>query len=41
MLQVEFGTICTAYGKGAVTDGICQKWVTKFYAEDFSLDDAH
>ena len=30
-----------AYGKGAVTDGICQKWVTKFYAEDFSLDDAH
>lgn len=41
LLQVEFGTICTAYGESAVTDQTCQKWVTKFHAADLSLDDAH
>ena len=28
------------YGEGAVTDQTCQKWVAKFCAGDFSLDDA-
>ena len=32
--------ICAAYGKGAVTDQICQKWFAKFIAGDFSLEDA-
>ena len=27
------------YGEGAVTDQTCQKWVSKFRAGDFSLDD--
>ena len=30
--------ICAAYGKGAVTDQMCQKWFVKFHAGDFSLD---
>ena len=30
--------ICAAYGKGAVTDRMCQKWFVKFHAGDFSLD---
>ena len=28
------------YGRGAVTDQMCQKWFAKFGAGDFSLDDA-
>lgn len=32
--------ICVVYGKGAVTDWMCQKWFVKFHAEDSSLDDA-
>ena len=28
------------YREGAVTDQTCQKWFVKFYAGDFSLDDA-
>ena len=28
------------YGEGAVTDRMCQNWVAKFHAGDFSLDDA-
>ena len=32
--------ICTVYGKGAVTDQVCQKWFAKFHAGDFSLDNA-
>ena len=32
--------ICAVYGEGAVTDWTCQKWFAKFYAGDFSLDDA-
>ena len=32
--------ICAVYGEGAVTDGTCQKWIVKFPAGDFSLDDA-
>ena len=32
--------ICAVYGEGAVTDQTCQKWVAKFCAGDFSLDDA-
>ena len=32
--------ICAAYGKGAVTDRMCQKWFVKFHAGDFSLSDA-
>ena len=28
------------YGKGIVTDQMCQKWFAKFHAGDFSLDDA-
>ena len=31
--------ICVVYGKGAVTDWMCQKWFVKFWAGDFSLDD--
>ena len=31
--------ICAVYGKGAVTDQICQKWFVKFHG-DFSLNDA-
>ena len=29
-----------AYGEGAVTDQMCQKWFVKFHAGDFSLDNA-
>ena len=32
--------ICTAYGEGAVTDQMCQKWFARFCTGDFSLDDA-
>ena len=32
--------ICAVYGKGAVTDRMCQKWFAKFRAGDFSLDNA-
>ena len=28
------------YGEGAVTDRTCQKWLAKFHAGDFLLDDA-
>ena len=28
------------YGEGAVTDQTCQKWLEKFHAGDFLLDDA-
>ena len=31
---------CAVYGEGAVTDETCQKWLAKFCAGDFSLDDA-
>ena len=27
------------FGEGAVTDRMCQKWLVKFRAGDFSLDD--
>ena len=29
--------ICAAYGEGAVTDWMCQKWFVKFHARDFLL----
>ena len=32
--------ICAVYGEGAVTDQTYQKWLAKFCAGDFSLDDA-
>ena len=32
--------ICAVYGEGAVTDRTGQKWVVKFRAGDFSLDNA-
>ena len=32
--------ICAVYGEGAVTDQMCQKWLVKFHAEDFLLDNA-
>ena len=32
--------ISAVYGEGAVTDWTCQKWFTKFWARDVSLDDA-
>ena len=32
--------ICAVYGEGAVTDGTCQKWLAKFHAGDFSLNNA-
>ena len=32
--------ICAVYGEGAVTDGMCQKWLAKLCARYFSLDDA-
>ena len=31
---------CAVYGKGAVTDRMCQKWFAKFRAGDFLLEDA-
>ena len=31
--------ICAVYGEGAVTDRTGQKWVVKFCAGHFSLDD--
>ncbi|XP_066864385.1 histone-lysine N-methyltransferase SETMAR-like [Kogia breviceps] len=30
--------ICAVYGEGAVTDQMCQKWLEKFCAGDFSLE---
>ena len=32
--------ICAVYGEGTVTDQTCQKWLAKFHAGDFSLDNA-
>ena len=32
--------ICAVYGEGSVTDQMHQKWLVKFLAGDFSLDDA-
>ena len=32
--------ICAVYGKGAMADQTCLNWSAKFYAGDFSLDDA-
>ena len=32
--------ICAVCGESAMTDLTCQKWFTKFHAEDFSLDDS-
>ena len=32
--------ICAVYGESAVTDWTCQKWLAKFCAGDFSVDDA-
>ena len=32
--------ICAVYGESAVTDQMHQKWLAKFLAGDFSLDDA-
>ena len=32
--------ICAVYGKGTVTDQMCQKWFVKFCAGDFSVDNA-
>ena len=31
---------CAVYGEGAVTDGMCQQWLVKLRAGDFSPDDA-
>ena len=31
--------VCAAYGEGAVTDGMCQKWFAKCHAGDFLRDD--
>ena len=31
---------CTVYGESTVTYQTCQKWVVKFHAGDFLLDDA-
>ena len=30
-------TICALCGDGAVTEHMCQKWIVKFHAGDFSL----
>ena len=32
--------IYVVFGEGALTDPMCQKWFVKFYAGDFSLEDA-
>ena len=32
--------ICAVYRDGALTDQMHQKWLAKFLARDFSLDDA-
>ena len=32
--------VCAVYGEDAATDRTCPKWFVKFYAGDFSLDDA-
>ena len=31
--------ICAVYGEGAVTEQTCQKWLARFRAGDFSLND--
>ena len=33
--------MCALYGEVAMTDQTGQKWVVKFCAGDFSMDDAH
>ena len=38
--EMQKKKICAVYAEGAVTDQMCQKWFAKFYAGDFSLDDA-
>ena len=30
--------VCAVFGEGAVTHWTCQKWLAKFCARDFSLD---
>ena len=30
--------ICATYGKGVMTNRMCQKWFAKFHAGDFLLD---
>ena len=37
--EIQKKDLCQ-YGQGAVTDQKCQKWIVKFHAGDFSLDDA-
>ena len=32
--------MCAVCAEGAVTDRTCQRWLVKFRAGDFSLDDA-
>ena len=32
--------ICAGYGEGTVTNQMCQKWFAKFWAGNFSLDNA-
>ena len=32
--------VCAVYGEGDVSDQMCQKWLVKSCAGDFSLDDA-
>ena len=32
--------ICAEYGESSVTDHLCQKWIAKFHAGDFSLDNS-
>ena len=32
--------MCAVYGEGGVTDHMCQKWLAKVLAGDFSLEDA-
>ena len=38
--EMQKNLICTVYGVGAVTDGMCQKWFAKFLGGDYLLDDA-
>ena len=39
-LKWEKKKISVVFGEGAMTYPMCQKWFVKFYAGDFSLEDA-
>ena len=38
--EIQKKKICAVYEEGSVTDQTCQKWLLKFCAGDFLLDNA-